>query len=149
MRLKTCTAILLPRTTIARDLFILQRKFVVVSNFFTSSYMPFCIDENFFLAFNTYNLGVAVWLQNTINSNYFLLEKYYNWAQNQEINSLLADATICKIWCSYLTRMVYKSCNPTTFCGINLHNSERTHSNNLPAPTVHSKQHGRKQACTQ
>jgi uncharacterized membrane protein SpoIIM required for sporulation len=30
--------------------------------------MAFCIDENFFLTFNAYNLGVAVGLHMTVNS---------------------------------------------------------------------------------
>ena len=67
-KIKVIHGHLLPRTTVARYLFILQRKFVIVSNFFTSSYMAFCINENFFLTFNAYNLGVAIGLEKKVNS---------------------------------------------------------------------------------
>lgn len=62
--------IILPGTAVAWDLFLLQRKLVIVSNFFTSSYMPFCINEDLFLSFNGYNLGVAVRLKSIYNLKY-------------------------------------------------------------------------------
>lgn len=48
------------RTTITWDLFLLERKLVIIRDLFTSRYMPFCIDKYPLLALNTYNFGVTI-----------------------------------------------------------------------------------------
>ena len=56
-------SILPSRPTIAGNLFLLQRKLVVISDFFSSCYVSFCINKNLLLTLNTYNFGVAVGLK--------------------------------------------------------------------------------------
>lgn len=49
-----------PRTTVARDLFLLQRELIIVSNFFTNCNLPLGIYEDLFLSLHTYNLSIAI-----------------------------------------------------------------------------------------
>jgi hypothetical protein len=60
--LRNWIIILLFGTTVAGNLFILQGKLIIVCNFFTSFYMPFCIYKNLFFTLNSYNLCVTVGL---------------------------------------------------------------------------------------
>lgn len=51
------------RTTVARDLYFFQGKFVVVSDFLTCRYMSLCIDENLLLTLDSNYFCVTVWLR--------------------------------------------------------------------------------------
>ena len=52
------------------NLLILNRKLVVVSDFFIGSDVPLGVDDNFLLAAHSDDLGIAVWLQGIESRGY-------------------------------------------------------------------------------
>lgn len=100
------------RTAVARYLFLFQGKLVIVCEFFTSRNMSLCVYENLFLPLNTYDLCIAIRLDST-NQHCTLIQFEYN----PQITSCNIFINYCN---SYLTRMIYKSSNPSTLGSINL-----------------------------
>ena len=116
--------ILLSGTTVTGNLFLLQGELIIVCNFFTSSYMPFRIYENLLLTLNRYNLCIAVGLPKApvqIRKNVkSRIEVTHAYVPNTSLNVWIQKKMHLKVH-KYLTRVVNKSCNPTSLGSINLH----------------------------
>lgn len=49
-------------TTMAWNLFFLQWKFIIISQFLASIYTPLCINDNLLLALHSNYFCIAIWL---------------------------------------------------------------------------------------